>query len=105
MLEVLLVPDLQRSAILDPLRPMLFGCVSLVFDEERVHFLADSKELGDRRAVRLVFEFANHFVVGRVEEWACLVEGGDVDVLPLGEYLLVDIGRLQQLHERVGICE
>ena len=85
LIGVLLVSDLSRSAPLDSIRPVLFCCVSLVVDEERVHFRSQSKEIGDRLADRLVLEFANHFIVGRVEEWARLVERGEVEVLPLGE--------------------
>ena len=83
--EILLVPDLTRSAPLDSLRPVLFCCVSLVIDQERVHFRPQSKKLGDRLAVYLVLEFPNRFVVGRVEEWTRLVERGEVEVLSLGE--------------------
>ena len=85
LIEVLLVPDLARSAPLDPLRPVLFSCVSLVVDEERVHFRRQPDELGDRFAVRLVLLFDNHFVVGRIAEWDRLVERGEVEVVPLGQ--------------------
>ena len=85
LIEVLLVPDLQRCAPLDPLHPVLLSCVPLVMDKERVHFRPQSNELGDRFTVCNVLEFANHFVVGRIEEWARLVERGEVEVLPLCE--------------------
>ena len=57
---------------LDSIRPVLFCCGYLVVDEERVHFRPQSKEVGDRLADRLVLEYANHFLLGRVEEWARL---------------------------------
>ena len=85
LIHVLLVPDLPRCAPLDSLRPVLFFCVSLVVDEERGHLRAQSNELSDRLAVRLVIEFANHIVVGREEEWTRLVEGREIELRPLGE--------------------
>ena len=105
LIEVLLVSDLRRSAPLDPLRPVLFGPGALFDDEEPVHFPPQSNDVGDRFAGRLVLEFANHFFVGGVEDWTRLVKRGEVEVLQLGEELLLDVGRLHTVHERVGVCE
>ena len=58
----MLMPDVTRTAPLDTLRQVLFYCVSLVADEERVDFRPQSNEVGDRLTVRLVLEFANHFL-------------------------------------------
>ena len=50
--------------------------------------------LSDRFPVRFDFEGAEHFVSGPVEEWARFVEGGESEVLQLGEALLIDVLRL-----------
>ena len=73
LIERLLGSDLTGSANIDPLPQMLLWCVALVGDAERVHIRTQSTEIFDRFAVRLL-EFASHFVVGRVEEFARLVE-------------------------------
>ena len=39
---VLLVPNHTRSATLDSLRPLLFGCVANGVDQEGVHFMYQS---------------------------------------------------------------
>ena len=79
LIHVLLLPNFRRSPTLDSLRRVLFGSAALVVDEDGVHLRPLSNEVVDRLAVRLVLVFANHFVVGRVEEWARLVERGEVE--------------------------
>ena len=74
LMQVLLVPNLRRSAPLAPLRSVLFGSVAIVLDEERVHLRPHSNELGHRLAARLVVEFANRFLVRGVEVWTRIVE-------------------------------
>ena len=74
LLEIWLVPDLPGGLTHDSLGPMLFPCVSPVFDEEGVHLRHHAKEIGDRLAIRVFREIDDHFVVGRVEEWSGIVE-------------------------------
>ena len=84
---------------------MLFGWEALVVDKEEVHLQPQYTEIDDRLACRLVIEFANQFIVGRVEEWTRLVEGGEFDVLPLGAELLVDVGHLFTVRDRICVTE
>ena len=68
LLHLLQLPNVPGCATLDPLLPMLFGWMALVVDKEPVYLRPNSRELVDRLAVRLVIEFANHIVDGRVEQ-------------------------------------
>ena len=64
-----------------------------------------STELGDRFAVRRVLDIPNHHVFPCAEECASLIDGCEVEELSLGVELLIDVGRLHPVHERVGLCE
>ena len=100
-----MVPDFPRGAPLDPVCQNLIHCTALVVYQERVHLRPQSNELCDRIAIRLVLEFADHFLVRGMEEWTRLVERSEVEVLPLGEVLLVDGGLVHPVHERVDAWE
>ena len=74
LLQVLLLQDHPRTAILGPNRTMLFRCVAIVQYEELVHLRQQIKELRDRFAVRILIEFANHVVVAssKTRPWLAL---------------------------------
>ena len=67
VVEILLVPDLLGGATLDSLRAMFFQWTALIVDQEGVHLRLQTNKLGDRFAVRLVLEFADH-IVGRASK-------------------------------------
>ena len=69
--QVVLVPQTNRSRVLDALCTILALLVSgiRVEREETVHFWAEADKLCDRLAKRLVFELADHLVVCGVVEW------------------------------------
>ena len=99
LLLVLLVPQRTGSSAVDSFRAMFLDFQAVLLDEERVHLRTQPDELDDRLAECFVFELADHLVVRRVVEGTRPVVGGEVEVHAVREELLVEVGRLNPVHE------
>ena len=113
LVEILVVEEVLGRSPLDPIRERLFdslGCpvgVGLELLEE-THVRAESDALSDLASRHLILHLSHHRFIRREARLILGVgrlEVGQVEMLFHLDHVIVDIRRLDVIHQRVGICE
>ena len=86
---------------------MFLGSAAILIElvATQVQLRRQQNKISERPTLRLFLEFDNVIIVGCIEEGTCLFGGNEVEVLPDGEQLLLDVGHLDPALEGVVVDE